>query len=449
MSEELPSSDTPAQPVTGTMTTLGRTLSSVMEVGREILAKRRAARPAPPNSAGALVVLCQELLEHRGEASGLALASEITEGYRQLPESDRMDFFSSLADKFEVDAGVLLEAVEQYRDNSDLEHLRSITRATEAPRQKLFRRINMAPDGTRTLVVMRGHLLQVLRANPEFRGIDSDLKHLFISWFNKGFLELRRIDWSSPALVLEKIIDYEAVHEINGWEDLRSRLREDRRCFAFFHPALDNDPLVFVEIALTDDIPGAMAPLLQQEREVPVTERVNTVVFYSISNCHPGLAGISFGNFLIKNVVEELKKEIATLKTFVTLSPVPGFRKWLLSADLQGLVADELVAGVREPVGRVVEAEVYDAHIKLCAHYLLRVKAGELPRDPVARFHLGNGARLHRIHGGADLSVKGREQSAGIMVNYLYDLPKIEEYHEAYFDKGTISVSRVVSRLLD
>jgi malonyl-CoA decarboxylase len=230
-----------------------------MEVGREILVKRRAARPAPPNSAGALAVLCQELLEHRGEASGLALASEVTEGYRQLPESDRMDFFSSLADKFEVDAGALLEAVEQYRDNSDLEHLWSITRATEAPRQKLFRRINMAPDGTRTLVVMRGHLLQVLRANPEFRGIDSDLKHLFISWFNKGFLELRRIDWSSSALVLEKIIDYEAVHEINGWEDLRSRLREDRRCFAFFHPALDNDPLVFVEIALTDDIPGAMS----------------------------------------------------------------------------------------------------------------------------------------------------------------------------------------------
>lgn len=449
MSDELPVTETPDEPAVGTMTALGRTLSSVMEAGRDILAKRRLAAPAPPNSAGALVALCQELLEHRGEASGLALASEITEGYRLLPETERMDFFDSLADKFEVDSAALLDAAEQYRLNPDLDKLWSITRAVEAPRLKLFRRINMAPDGTRTLVVMRGHLLQVLRDNPQLRGVDSDLKHLFISWFNKGFLELRRIDWSSPALVLEKIIHYEAVHEINGWDDLRSRLREDRRCFAFFHPALDNDPLVFVEIALTDDIPGALTPLLLQDRETSIGERINTVVFYSISNCHPGLAGISFGNFLIKNVVDELKKEISTLKTFVTLSPVPGFRKWLLSAELEGLVGEELIARVKQPLGRVVEADVYDALIKLCAHYLLNVKSGEAPRDPVARFHLGNGARLHRVHGGADLSVKGREQSAGIMVNYLYDLAKIEENHEAYFDEGKISASRAVTRLLD
>ena len=449
MSDELPVTETPDEPAVGTMTALGRTLSSVMEAGRDILAKRRLAAPAPPNSAGALVALCQELLEHRGEASGLALASEITEGYRLLPETERMDFFDSLADKFEVDSAALLDAAEQYRVNPDLDKLRSVTRAVEAPRLKLFRRINMAPDGTRTLVAMRGHLLQVLRDNPQLRGVDSDLKHLFISWFNKGFLELRRIDWSSPALVLEKIIHYEAVHEINGWDDLRSRLREDRRCFAFFHPALDNDPLVFVEIALTDDIPGALSPLLLQDRETSTGERINTVVFYSISNCHPGLAGISFGNFLIKNVVEELKKEISTLKTFVTLSPVPGFRKWLLSAELEGLVGDELIDRVKQPLGRVVEADVYDALIKLCAHYLLNVKSGEVPGDPVARFHLGNGARLHRVHGGADLSMKGREQSAGIMVNYLYDLAKIEENHEAYFDEGKISASRAVTRLLD
>ena len=207
--------------------------------------------------------------------------------------------------------------------------------------------------------------------------------------------------------------------------------------------------LVFVEIALTDDIPGALTPLLLQDRETSIGERINTVVFYSISNCHPGLAGISFGNFLIKNVVDELKKEISTLKTFVTLSPVPGFRKWLLSAELEGLVGDEPIASVKQPLGRVVEADVYDALIKLCAHYLLNVKSGEAPRDPVARFHLGNGARLHRVHGGADLSVKGREQSAGIMVNYLYDMAKIEENHEAYFDEGKISASRAVTRLLD
>lgn len=432
-----------------TMSSIGRTLTSVLDVGRELLARRRTAPLAPLKSAAGLLGLCQDLLEHRGEASGLALASEVVVGYQKLPDAQRMDFFAGLAKNFEVDSAAVLEAAERYRADGRLENLWAINRAVEAPRQKLFRRINMAPEGTRTLVAMRGHLLPALRLNPELRGVDSDLKHLFISWFNKGFLELRRIDWTSPASVLEKIIHYEAVHEINGWDDLRSRLREDRRCFAFFHPALPNDPLVFVEIALTDSIPNALAPLLLQERKNPLSERVNTVVFYSISNCHPGLSTISFGNFLIKNVVEELKKEIPTLKSFVTLSPVPGFRNWLLGADLRDLVPAELIERVKEPVGTVVDAQVYDALIKLCAHYLVRVKSGPLPRDSVARFHLGNGAQLHGVHGGADMSPKGREQSGGIMVNYLYDLPKIEENHDAYFDTGKIACSRAVSKLLD
>ena len=453
MSDQTPVAEAPPEPPseapTGTMTTLGRTLGSVMEAGREILARRRLAMPAKAGSADALAALCRQMLEHRGEASGLALASEITEAYWQLPEDERMAFFESLATEFDVDGERILAAAERYREDPAPANLSAIAHAVEAPRQKLFRRINTAPDGTRTLVTMRGHLLRVLRANPQLQGVDTDLRHLFISWFNKGFLELRRIDWSSPALVLEKIIRYEAVHEINGWDDLRSRLGKDRRCFAFFHPALDDDPLVFVEIALTGAVPGALAPLLDLEREPSQGKPVNTVVFYSISNCHPGLAGISFGNFLIKNVVEELTKEKPGLKTFVTLSPVPGFRKWLVDADLEGLVPEDLVEKVKQPVGRVVETDVYEALVKLCAHYLLKVKSGELPKDPVARFHLGNGARLHRVHGAADLSIKGREQSAGIMVNYLYDLPKIEEYHEAYFDEGKISVSRAVSRLLD
>jgi malonyl-CoA decarboxylase len=433
-----------------TMSTLGRTLSSVLDVGRELLAKRRASQPSLPKSAASLISLCKDLLEHRGEASGLALANEVAMAYQQLPEAQRLAFFTGLAQDFEVNTAAVLEAADRYRKDNRLENLWAINHAVEAPRQKLFRRINMAPEGTRTLVAMRGQLLKMLRTNPELRGVDSDLKHLFISWFNKGFLELRRIDWSSPASVLEKVIHYEAVHEINGWDDLRSRLREDRRCFAFFHPALPNDPLVFVEIALTDSVPNALAPLLVQDRQARAPdERVNTVVFYSISNCHPGLASVSFGNFLIKNVVEELKKENPTLKTFVTLSPVPGFRSWLLGADLDGLVPADIVDHVREPVGPVVDAQVYDALLKLCAHYLLRVKTGQLPRDSVARFHLGNGAQLYGIHGGADLSAKGREQSAGIMVNYLYDLPKIEENHEAYFDQGKIAVSKAVTRLLD
>ncbi len=248
------------------MTTLGRTLNSVLDVGRELLARRRTAQPAPVKTTANLIALCRDLLEHRGEASGLALASEVVDGYQRLPECQRERFFASLATEFEVDSTAILQAADRYREDASLENLWAIHRAAEAPRQKLFRRINTAPDGTRTLVAMRGHLLEVLRSHPDLMGVDSDLKHLFISWFNKGFLELRRIDWSSPASVLEKIIHYEAVHEINGWDDLRSRLRDDRRCFAFFHPALDNDPLVFVEIALTDKIPEALAPLLLQEQ---------------------------------------------------------------------------------------------------------------------------------------------------------------------------------------
>ena len=408
MPEQSPLPEDMNKPVSGAMTTLGRTLGSVMEAGREILARRRRGVPLVANTAAALVELCRELIDHRGEASGLALAGEIIAGYQHLPESARQPFFASMVTEFGVDSSVVMAAAETYSDQPDLESLWNLTRAVEAPRQKLFRRLNMAPDGTRILVVMRGHLLPLLKEHPELRAIDSDLRHLFISWFNKGFLELRRIDWSSPAMVLEKIIDYEAVHEINGWDDLRSRLREDRRCFAFFHPALANDPLVFVEIALTEEVPGDLAPLLVQGRETPPPEHFTTVVFYSISNCHPGLAGISFGNFLIKNVVEELTKENPALKTFVTLSPVPGFRRWLLGADLQGLIPEELIPRVKQPLGKVVEAAVYDALLKLCAHYLLSEKSRDAPLDPVARFHLGNGARLHRMHGGADLSVKGR-----------------------------------------
>ncbi|MEZ5570121.1 MAG: malonyl-CoA decarboxylase [Halioglobus sp.] len=442
--------DSADEAASGRMTSLGRTLSSVVEVGRELLARRRGAQTEAelPRSAAALANRCQALIDHRGEASGLALASEIVASYQALDDAQRLHFFRRLAEDFDVDREQILAAADRYRDQPELENLQAISHALEAPRVKLFRRINTAPEGTRALVSMRGELLTHLRAHPELRAVDNDLKQLFFSWFNKGFLELRRIDWSSPASVLEKIIAYEAVHEINGWDDLRSRLGDDRRCFAFFHPALRDDPLVFVEIALTREVPAAMPPLLQLERSGPVGE-VNTVVFYSISNCHPGLHQISFGNFLIKSVVEELRKEMPELKTFVTLSPIPGFRKWLLTAPLRGLVADELIERVREPVGQVVDAQVYNALLRLCAHYLLEEKSGRLPRDPVARFHLGNGAQMYRLNGAADMSVKGRQQSAGIMVNYLYDLRRIEENHDAYFDQGHIAASKQMVRMLE
>ncbi len=430
------------------MNAFGRALSSVVETGKEILARRRLAATQSEAAATALTELCRELLEHRGEASGLALASEIASGYLALAESDRGEFFQSLLTEFDVDDDRIFAATQAYREDSNPEALAAIVKAVEAPRQKLFRRINMAPDGTRTLVTLRGHLLAEQKKNPALRAVDSDLRHLFISWFNKGFLEMQRISWDTPASVLEKIIEYEAVHAINGWDDLRNRLRDDRSCFAFFHPAMPGDPLVFVEVAFTDELPAAIAPLLEQGRQTLSPSQADTVVFYSISNCHKGLAGVSFGNFLIKQVVEEVRQEHANIKTFVTLSPVPGFRKWLDRADLSELIDPGLNEAVREPISAVVPAEVKDALTRLCAHYLINEKSGALARDPVARFHLGNGARLHRMHWAADLSTKGKQQSAGIMVNYLYDLDRIELNHEEYFDQGTIAVSRTVSKLL-
>ena len=431
---------------TSSPTGLGRIVGSVVDAGRDILAKRRqaAAEKEPLD----LAAQCHLLLEHRGEASGLALAAEINDDYMNLDQEHRLAFFRSLANDFEVNSDEILAAAEAYKTSPDHDNLAAITRAAEAPRIRLFRRMNMAPGGTALLVKLRGHLLPLLKSHPELKPVDTDLKHLFVSWFNKGFLEMRAIDWNSPALVLEKIIDYEAVHEIGGWDDLRSRLGADRLCFAFFHPAMPDDPLVFVEIALTKGISDSIAPLLEQDRAPTEHKNFDSVIFYSISNCHPGLAGVSFGNFLIKQVVQEIRKEHEQVKTFVTLSPVPGFRRWLKKADISDLVEPSQQDKVKQPISGVVETETRDALLKLCAHYLVNEKSNGLAKDPVARFHLGNGARLHRINWAADLSTKGKEQSSGIMVNYLYDLKKIEINHDAYFDQGEISVSRSITKLL-
>ncbi|NND66483.1 MAG: decarboxylase [Halioglobus sp.] len=427
-----------------------KAIQSVLTVGRELLAKQRSGGAPAHGTATSLTERCMELLEHRGEASGLALAEEIAAEYQLLGEDEKRLFLLSLAAEFDVDTQQILDCAAQYREDPNHENLERVAHAVEAPRKKLFRRINMAPDGTRTLVALRGDLLRLLPEEPELRSVEADLKHLFAYWFNKGFLELRQIDWNSPAAVLEKLIAYEAVHAISGWEDLRGRLRRDRRCFAFFHPAMGDDPIVFVEVALTTHTPEAIGPLISLEREPLDPGEATTVVFYSISNCHPGLNGISFGNFLIKNVVKLLSDEFSSLRTFLTLSPIPGFRRWLTNTDLTKLIGDEAMAEkVRAPLGQVVETDVRDALLRLCAHYLLNVKSRGLARDPVARFHLSNGASLHKLHWGADLTLGGRSQSAGMMVNYLYEVQKIEVNHEAYFNQQKISASKEIARLVE
>ena len=434
-------------PATSNPSGLGGLLGSVISAGKGILARRRQAAVEAPSSD--LLSKCRQLLHHRGEASGLALASEVIEDYQGLDDANRMRFFKALASDFDTNHTAVIAAARRFEDDQNAHHLAELAKSVEAPRVKLFRRMNMAPDATRILVKMRGALLEALPEHPQLRRVEADLKHQFVSWFNRGFLELRVIDWNSPAAVLERIIAYESVHAIQGWDDLRSRLGDQRMCFAFFHPAMPDDPLVFVEVALTPGIPTAIAPLINKTGEPAEQKDLDTVVFYSISNCHPGLAGVSFGNFLIKQVVEEIGKRYPKAKRYVTLSPIPGFCQWLAKQDNPAELDVQELRSLAKVEGTDTTDSRWESTIALCAQYLVTKSANGLAMDPVARFHLGNGASLHAIHWAADLSDKGVEQSIGLMVNYLYDLGSIEENHDAYFDQGKVATSRVVARLLN
>lgn len=420
-------------------------LSSVISAGRDILARRRQNALEAPSSD--LLAKSKQLIHHRGEASGLALACEVVADYQALDSANRHLFFEALADDFSADSDAVLAAAERYKLDPSESNLANLSRAAEAPRIKLFRRMNMAPEATPVLVKMRAAMIQERGDLPQLKAVETDLKHQFISWFNRGFLELRVIDWNTPASILERIIQYESVHAIQGWNDLRARLSGNRMCFAFFHPAMPDDPLVFVEVALTEGIPDAIGPLIDQTKDVDAEGRPDTVVFYSISNCHPGLAGVSFGNFLIKQVVEEVGKRYSKMKRYVTLSPIPGFCRWLATQE-SGIDLEEMRSMARTDTAKTADARRHDL-LALCAQYLVKERRNDLALDPVARFHLGNGASLHAIHWAADLSDKGLEQSAGLMVNYLYDLGSIEENHDSYFDQGEVATSRDVGRLLN
>jgi malonyl-CoA decarboxylase len=413
--------------------------------------------PAAVNQLSRAKQLAESLLSERGEASGAIVARELHEVLRILVAEDRSNFQRFLATDFAPDATVVRAAAETYLSDPSAEAAALLAQATDPPRQELLRRMNMAPGGTSALVAMRKEIAGRLRDEPTLRLLDSDLKHLFASWFNRGFLELRRIDWQSPAAVLEKLIAYEAVHEIHGWDDLRRRLAPDRRCFGFFHPALPDDPLIFVEVALVEGLAGAVQPLLVQDSDDDAARNraapADTAIFYSISNCQDGLRGISFGNFLIKQVVEELKNELQHLTRFSTLSPVPGFRRWLTKRLAStGDAAAALLARIETSAGRLDTPESDDSLkpliMRFCAAYLTRHASTKEPADPVARFHLGNGARLERINWLGNTAPRGIQESFGIMVNYLYDIETIESNHEAFVNDGTVMRSADVDALL-
>lgn len=373
--------------------------------------------------------LCEALLSSHGEVSGTTLARNLLDRYAAMGSDEKTEFFKFMTHELEIDPADVISTLNAYKDKPGKGTYRAFAAACEPRRQELARRLNQVPGATGQLVQMRKDLLGLMKEHPDFEPLDVDFRHLFASWFNRGFLVLRPIDWGSPAEILEKIIAYEAVHEIDSWDDLRGRLKPtDRRCFGFFHPSMADEPLIFVEVALTKGIPSSVQDLLADERDEIRAEDADTAVFYSISNCQSGLAGISFGNSLIKQVVSDLSKDLQNLSTFVTLSPIPGMNKWLGGTQLGAATAADNQA--------------------LAAHYLLEGKRSDgMPYDPVARFHLGNGAMVHAVHAEADVSPNGRKQSNGAMVNYLYDLTQISQNHEQFVGEKTVVASAAVKAL--
>jgi malonyl-CoA decarboxylase len=428
-------------------------LATIADQGRHYLPAALAGGKKP-----SLADMAAALVSSRGEASGVAIAREVLALYRNQPADQRRAFFRYLADTLEADREVVSQAATSYLAAPSPETMQRLQRACESPRQEFFRRLNLAPGATAEIVNLRRDLLRQPKGDASLAAVDADLQHLLSSWFNRGFLVMRRIDWQTPAAILEKIIAYEAVHEIQSWDDLRRRLDPiDRRCFAFFHPSLVDEPLIFVEVALTNETPGSIQAVLKETRKASAGAP-NTAVFYSISNCQEGLRGISFGNFLIKQVVEELAKEVPSLKTFVTLSPVPTFARWLdrvLASDPEGLLTPaerKILLSLRDPrwmdtpdEGAAVKA----ALMPVAAHYFLRAQSADnRPVDPVARFHLGNGARLERLNWLGDVSEKGLREAHGLMVNYKYDLDEIETNHEAFENDGTVAAAKAVRAYL-
>jgi malonyl-CoA decarboxylase len=404
----------------------------------------------PSRAARKVIQLCRHLLSERGEVSGSRLAGEALAAYQALDETSRDGFFDLLAQEFAPDPEQVGRAGDAYRTDPSVENLTQLQAAVESPREELFQRLNLAHGGTRILLELRARLLRMLDSNPHWEPVVEDLERLLVAWFNRGFLELRRIDWRTSALILEKLIRYEAVHEIQGWYDLRRRLEADRRCYAFFHPALPDEPIIFIEVALTHGMSEKVQPLLDPDAPVLPPESADYAMFYSITNCQEGLRGVPFGSFLIKQVVEDLSREFPRVRKFATVSPVPRFRDWLeANPELAGLRAklDQHLDQPRWWENKELSDELRQELLPWCARYLLQAKLGREPLDPVARFHLRNGARLERINWLGDISTVGMQRSAGLMVNYFYRLNDLERNHENYTREYEIAAASEIESL--
>ena len=434
------------------MFNLKQIISSIADAGQKLFSKKDIKK----NDLDSIISLCDDLISHKGAAFGITVARDITELYQSLSSENKLLFFKKINDKYKPSFTRVNEAIENYTQSQNENTLSDLFKVSEGKRRELFRRMNMAPNGTAIIVALREDLLNILKDNRELSALDNDLRHLFRAWFNPGFLKLAKITWDTKAAVLEKIIKYERVHQMKDMNELKRRLGEDRRFFSYFHPALEDEPIIFVQVALTKGLSKSIQELMKPSSDEKKT--YDTATFYSISNCQEGLSRVTLGNFLIKRVVYEIQEELPHIKNFGTLSPIPGFSEWftyLEEPKIKSILANlknQDVSFLRSQdlkLGDVRIIENKEALIKLVAHYIVNEKNQQgLPVNDVSRFHLGNGAIVEDIVINANVSEQGFKRSYGMMVNYLYELKNIEKNHEDYMNNNKVVVSDKIKKYL-
>ncbi len=427
-------------------------ISSIADAGQKLFSIKNIKK----NDLESIVSLCDDLISHKGAAFGITVARDITELYQSLSSENKLLFFKKINDKYKPSFTKVNEAIENYTKSQNEQTLSDLFKVSEGKRRELFRRMNMAPNGTAIIVALREDLIRILKDNKELSELDNDLRHLFRAWFNPGFLKLAKITWDTKAAVLEKIIKYERVHQIKDMNELKRRLGEDRRFFSYFHPALEDEPIIFVQVALTKGLGKSIQELMKPTDNEE--KSYDTATFYSISNCQEGLSRVTLGNFLIKRVVYEIQEELPHIKNFGTLSPIPGFVDWfnyleevkiknilrnLIDQDVSFLKSQDLKLGD----SRIIKNK--EAMMKLVTHYIVNEKNQQgLPVNDVSRFHLGNGAIVDDIVINANVSEQGFKRSYGVMVNYLYELKNIEKNHEDYMNSNKVIVSDKIKKHL-
>ena len=427
-------------------------ISSIADAGQKLFSLKNIKK----NDLESIISLCDDLISHKGAAFGITVARDITELYQSLSPENKLLFFKKINEKYKPSFTKVNNAIENYIKSQNEKTLSDLFKVSEGKRRELFRRMNMAPNGTAIIVSLREDLLKILKDNKELSALDNDLRHLFRAWFNPGFLKLAKITWDTKAAVLEKIIKYERVHQIKDMNELKRRLGEDRRFFSYFHPALDDEPIIFVQVALTKGLGKSIQELIK-----PLSsnqKNYDTATFYSISNCQNGLSRVTLGNFLIKRVVYEIQEELPHIKNFGTLSPIPGFVEWFSYLE-EGKIKNILGNSVNKNMSflklqdlkigdnRIIENK--DSIIKLVAHYIVNEKNPKgLPLNDVSRFHLGNGAIVDDIVINANISEIGFKRSFGVMINYLYELKNIEKNHEDYMNSNKVIVSDRLKKYL-